>query len=265
MKDTLLQTVMQGQLDLFRSASVCSPLPSAEYQETNQNILYAFGIDFATCNGVMEKNENRIPTEEEIDRTIEVFSAKKLPFIWWSSAQILENKGFQFGGTLTGIALDISQNIPAKPSSSSHLKVKIVQSEADVRTFTELGANTFGMNASTKEQFLSVNTAVMEQGEQVHFLAYFDEIPVGTASLSTCNSSAGVWNLVTLPEYRKQGVGAALVHACLVEAKNHQYDHVMAILMPKGMAWGLFAKLGFKEACKFPFYVYGVAADKLEK
>ena len=53
--------------------------------------------------------------------------------------------------------------------------------------------------------------------------------------------------------------------AALVEAQKRKYNQVMAILMPKGIAWGLFTKLGFKEVCHFPFYVYGVSADELEK
>ncbi len=39
----------------------------------------------------------------------------------------------------------------------------------------------------------------------------------------------------------------------------------MAILIPKGMAWGLFTKMGFKAVCEFPFYIYSVSAEELEK
>ena len=104
----------------------------------------------------------------------------------------------------------------------------------------------------------------MAAGEQVHFTAYLNEVPVGTATLSVSSSSAGIWNLATVMEYRNHGIGGALVHAAIAEAKRRQYRQVMAILMPKGMAWGLFTKLGFKAACKFPFYVYGVSAEELE-
>jgi ribosomal protein S18 acetylase RimI-like enzyme len=92
-----------------------------------------------------------------------------------------------------------------------------------------------------------------------------DGVPAGTATLSISPQSAGIWNLATLPEYRKAGIGASLVHAALVEAKARQHKQVMAILMPKGMAWGLFTKLGFREVCEFPFYIYGVSAEELEK
>ena len=88
---------------------------------------------------------------------------------------------------------------------------------------------------------------------------------MGTATLSVSPSSAGIWELSTLPDHRKHGIGGALVHAAIEEARKRQYKQVMAILMPKGMAWGLFAKLGFKAVCEFPFYVYGVSAEELEK
>lgn len=96
-------------------------------------------------------------------------------------------------------------------------------------------------------------------------MAYLNGLPVGTATLSVSPSSAGIWNLATIPEHRKHGIGSALVYAALVEAKKRQYDHVMAILMPKGLAWGLFTKLGFQAVCEFPFYIYGVSAEELEK
>jgi GNAT superfamily N-acetyltransferase len=218
-------------------------------------------MDYVCGNGVMEKNGERIPTEEEIDRAIEYFSSKSLPFMWWSSAKILETKGFLFGGILTGIALDIARGVPV--AASSDIKIKFVESDAELESFTCLAADIFAMSSKATEQWLALNDSMLRNDEQVHFIAYLNDIPVGTVSLSTSSSSAGIWNLATLPEHRKTGVGAALVQAALQEAKKRHYDYVMAILMPKGMAWGLFTKMGFEAVCEFPFYMYG--AGELEK
>lgn len=264
-EDALLKSVIQGRFDTFRSGSIHSPLPEADFKETSQNCVYAWGMDYVCGNGVMEKNANRAPTEEEIDQAIQYFSAKNLPFMWWTSAKVLETKGFQFGGILTGIALDISQDVPSKPAASSDLKIKIVHSDSELKAFTELAANAFAMNPKATEQWLVLNDSLMKKDEQFHFIAYLNEIPVGTVTLSVAPSSAGIWNLATLPEHRKHGIGGALVHAALVEAKKRHHDQVMAILMPKGMAWGLFIKMGFKAICEFPFYIYGVSAEELEK
>ncbi len=264
-ENTLLQSVIQGRLETFQSGSLCSPLPEAGFKETDENYLYAWGIDYACHNGVIEKNKDRIPSEEEINKTIEYFSSKNLPFMWWSAAKILETKGFQFGGNLTGIALDISQDIPSKPMASSDLKIKMAQSDSEIQSFTDLAASAFALNPKATEQWLAVNNSAVKQDEQVHFIAYLNGVPVGTATLSISPSSAGIWNLGTSPEYRKHGIAGALVHAALVEAKKRHYNQVMAILMPKGMAWGLFTRMNFKAVCEFPFYVYGVSTEELEK
>lgn len=261
----LLQSVIQGLLDTFRSATLCSPLPQADFKETDFNSLYAWGIDYAIGNGVIEKNHDRIPSEEEIDRTIQYFSEKKLPFMWWSSAQVLESKGFQFGGVLTGIALSLAEGIPAKPEMPGNLKIKIAESDDDMNSFAELTANVYGLNSKAQEEWRELNTAIQKRAEQIYFLAYLDDLPVGAVALSVSPSSSGIWSLATLPESRKLGIGSALVHAAMVEAKKREHAKVIAILMPKGMAWGLFTKLGFKEVCEFPFYVYGASAEELEK
>lgn len=251
--------VLQGRLDTLRARAIYSPLPNAEFQIRDHNILYAWGIDYVCGNGIIEKDQNRIPTDEEIDRAIKLFAAKALPFIWWTSAKVLETKGFQFGATLTGVILDISENLPIKPTALSDLTIEIVQTEPNVKIFTELAASTFKtftMSSTATEQWFALNTSLMNSGEQVHFLARFEGIPVGTATLSVSPLSTGIWNVTTLPEYRNRGIGGALVHAALVEAKKRKYSQVMALLIREGMAWGLFMKLGFKEVCDFPFYVY---------
>lgn len=260
---TLLQSVIQGRMDTYCSFAIYSPLPGADYRETNQNYLYAWGIDYAFGSGVIEKESDRIPTEEEIDRTVDYFSTKNLPFIWWSSAKILETKGFQFGGVLTGIAIDISDEIPAELPISSDLEIKIVQSESELKTFTYLAANVFAMNSKATEQWLALNNSLMKQGEKVNFIAYLKGMPVGTTTLTVSPTSAGIWSLTTEPEHRKHGIGRALVHAALVEAKKRQYHQVVAFLMPKRMAWGLFKKMGFRTVCEFPFYIYGTSADEI--
>lgn len=171
----------------------------------------------------------------------------------------------RIGGALTGIALDISKSLPSKSITLSDLKIQIVESDSELKSFNDLVSDAFALNSKTSDLMLVVNDSVMKKNKQIHFMAYLNETPVGTATLSISPSSAGIWNLATALEYRKHGIGASLVHAAIVEAKKRDYDQVMAILMPKGMAWGLFTKMGFQPVCEFPFYVYGASVEELEK
>jgi hypothetical protein len=100
-----------------------------------------------------------------------IFLLKNFPLCGWTSAKELEHKGFQFGGVLTGISLDISNEIPPKPVAAQNLTIKIVQSETDVLQFTELAGNAFAMNTKAVQQWVALNVAVMNKGEQIHFMA----------------------------------------------------------------------------------------------
>ncbi|MCH9627916.1 MAG: hypothetical protein S4CHLAM2_15640 [Chlamydiales bacterium] len=258
----LVDCVLRGRRDFFYSISAFCTLPGAAFQDTAHTTLYCSGIEDALCNGLVNIKEDYVPTENEIQEAIAFFKEKKLPFIWWSEAKILERYNFQYGGMLTGIAVDLSGN--EEKATSTRATVRSVRSKEDLDTFSALFTHTFDMTETAVGQLHTVCETTMQRGEHVHFLAYLDGLPVGTVTLSTTPSSAGIWNLGTLPEYRRKGVGHALLEAALVEARARNHSRVMAILMPKGMAWGIFKKRGFQEVSQFPLYVYGASPEDLE-
>ncbi|MBX9702876.1 MAG: GNAT family N-acetyltransferase [Silvanigrellaceae bacterium] len=256
MENNNLDYIMQGRLEFFRSSSIYSPLPEAAFQSNGEGFYYyCSGVDFPLCNGIINQN-NDIISELIIEKAIHFFQKRKLPFMWWSSDKMLEKMGFQFGGILTGIILDISEKIQQNQPTINLLTIKKIEEKNELDNFIKLTANGFGMNVKASEQFFAVNNSTMNSGKQLHFLALLDNVPVGTATLSISDSTLGIWNLTTILEHRRYGIGTSLVLAILLEARKLGYQYVIAILMPKGMASGLFARLGFKEICQLPFYVY---------
>ena len=257
-------TVLEGRRDFFRVSAQLSPLPGASYQQGDQFDIYCTGADYAPCNGVIDNVNSYIPSEQEIEEMIAYFQKKKLPFIWWSDNKKLEEHGFQYGGILTGIALDLSEKRFSDNQLPAGVEIKQARSQEDIKIFSNLVADVFGFNEKAAAECKAINSAVTKDDKQIHFLAYLDGSPVGAATLSIGAKTTGIWNLATAPECRKSGIGHALVSTALNEAKKRGHNQAIAILMPKGMAWGLFARLGFEEVIQFPFFVYGVSADALE-
>lgn len=255
--------IMMGLIEFFRSASEKSSLPRSDFRDNDQRTLYSTGIDYAPCNGIIEKKEAGLK-HNDVKEAVNFFSKKNLPFVWWSSDTFLETQGFQFGGTMKGIALDIKNSIPASHALPG-VKVKVVNTEQELNAFCKVIAECFGFTSDIESQYARMSKLAMDKKEQVHFLAYVDDVPVSTATLTTLPKSAGIWNCATLPMYRKKGIGTFLCSLATKQAKEMNYHDVMAILMPKGLAWGPFNKLGFREVSSLPFYVYGAAAHELEK
>lgn len=259
-KKGLLKHVLQGRLDCFRSCSIFSPLQGAAFHSSNDgSYYYSSGIDFAPCNGIIS-DEKEI-SDNEIEIGLEFFQSRKLPFIWWTS-QNLESKGFLPGGNLTGIALDISHEFPTL-NDTPQLKIRAINGMEELNTFSRMVIDAFGMNPNVIGQYQAVYGAAMHHNEQIHYLAFHENTPVGTITLST-SDSAGIWNLSVHHEHRNKGIGGALVAFATAEAKKRGHEQVMAILMPKGLASSPFTKHSFKKVCEFPFYIHG-ATTALEK
>lgn len=250
-KKALLHYVKQGRLDCFRSCSIFSPLQGAAFHSSNDgSFYYSSGIDFASCNGII--TDQKEISNKEIESGIEFFQTRKLPFIWWTS-QNLESKGFQPGGILTGIVAETSHGFSSHDVSP--YKIQAISGMEELHTFCKMVINAFGMTPNVIGQFQAVNGAAMHHNEQIHYLAFHENIPVGTITLST-SDSASIWNLCVIQEYQNKGIGTALISTAIAEAKKLGYARVMAIMMPKGIAWGPFTKLGFHKICEFPFYTY---------
>lgn len=234
-----------------------SSLPHAEYRDNSLRILYAVGVHFPACNGVIEKGSSLTP--EVIAETVALFKQKELPFVWWTKDPILSKHGFQFGGTMKGVALDLTK----MDIASSSMTIQVVETEQDLLAFNRISEECFGYAPQTAQDFLKLFRTAMEKKTQTHFVAYINNIPVGIASLFTAPETSGIWNLATLPEYRCKGIATALCREALNLAKKKNYKEATAVLMPKGLAAGVFAKLGFKEVDDLPFYIYG--NEQIEK
>lgn len=256
-------TIMMGLIEFFRSASEKSSLSRSDFKDNEQRTLYSSGIDYAPCNGIIEKNETALK-HHDVKEVVSFFSKKNLPFIWWTNDAFLETQGFQFGGTMKGIKLDIKNGIML-PHAPPRVEAKIVSTEKELNAFCKIIGECFGFTPDIERQYAKMSLLAMNRKEQVHFLAYVDDVPVSTATLTILPKSPGVWNCATLPSYRKRGIGSFLCSLASRHAKEMNYHEVMAILMPKGLAWGPFKKLGYKEVSSLPFYVYGASSDDLEK
>lgn len=242
-KKALFRFVKQGRLDCFRSCSIFSPLQGAAFHSSNDgSFYYSSGIAFATCNGIV--TDQKELSLKEIESGMEFFQTKKLPFIWWTS-QNLENMGFKRGGVLTGIAADIS----GFSSIAAPFQIRAISKLEELHAFCKIVVDAFEMTRNIVGQYQAVYGAAMHHNEQIHYLAFEDDIPVGTITLST-SETAGIWNLSVHPEHRNKGIGSALITTALTEARKLGYSQVMGI-SPEGMT---FTKLGFQKVCEFPFY-----------
>lgn len=184
--------------------------------------------------------------ENYIHNMIEYFNTKKLPFVWWTaSEEAAKTKFLTLSEICIDIVLDLTQTPCAPIIIHSNLKIKIAESEEGLKDFSEICRINYHLTPSISQQFHAANKILLEQGIFSYFIAYLDEKPVSTLTLCM-DTTAGIWNLTTLSDYRKQGIATALVQAAIAEAKKYHYTHVIGMLNHHQLAKGIFKKLGFE-------------------
>jgi ribosomal protein S18 acetylase RimI-like enzyme len=87
-----------------------------------------------------------------------------------------------------------------------------------------------------------------------YYLGVLDDKPVATSLLYPGGGVAGIYNVATLPEARRQGIGSALTVAPLLQA--HTWGYRIGTLQSTPMGLNLYRRLGFREYCRFQVYFW---------
>lgn len=80
----------------------------------------------------------------------------------------------------------------------------------------------------------------------LHYIGYLGDTPVTSATLLDAGGTAAVYDLSTLPDYRRQGLGGALTRFLLAETRRRGYAETW--IWASNMARSLYKTLGFVDA-----------------
>lgn len=264
-ESNLKEFVIDSIREVINSGAKNSPLPNAGSMKFSETCVYTWGVNYVTLNSVIQDDFFSSPSQEDVNCVFSHYKKTCLPFIWWSGAQILEENGMIPAGVLAGVAFDLTSGLPKKPLVSSDIAIKKAQTKEEIDLFTQIACRNFGVEGVGVQQWSAVNKAMSDACMAINYIAYCGNTPVGTATLTTTETTSGIWNLATDETHRRKGIGSALVYACLEEAETRNYKACMACLMPSGLAWGLLETFGFKNVVEIPFHIKGIELENLEK
>jgi GNAT superfamily N-acetyltransferase len=234
--------------------------PTTTIRDDDELFWYVTGLPTAAFNSVMYANL----APERIDAIVEELSALReahgVPIGWLIGpssrpadlgAQLVA-RGFRHLIDLTPMTASLAALPVAAPVPG--LTVERVESPAAYEAWIVAEHRGFEAEGDAESGLAALRRAMgIGHGFPLHhFLGRLDGEPVATASLLPAGGIAGVYDVSTVAEARRRGIGTAMTLATLRAARDLGYQ--LAFLQPSSMGRPLYERIGFRQRCVCPVY-----------
>ncbi|HEX5688592.1 MAG TPA: GNAT family N-acetyltransferase [Roseiflexaceae bacterium] len=248
------------EANLFAFMPLFRKLPRIEVHQGSAVTWSISDLPFPDFNSVIRA---QLPAEE-IDTTIQSILAqartRNVPLLWWIGPstrpadldQHLKRHGFANQGHLTGMALELAR-MQEIGLALPGLSVRRVEDDRSLKLWSEVCAAGFGIPDLAGKAYYEFMT-YMDADTAIAYIGWLNDQPVATSLLMLAAGVAGIYNVATISEARRQGIGALMTSTPLRDARERGYN--IGVLHSSDMAIGVYRSLGFREYCTFQHYVW---------
>ena len=210
--------------------------------------LFASGTPFAFYNGAIATAPATDP-DASVREVLAFFAARDVPYLLsvregTDDALLAAGRaaGLQDAG---GSLLQLLNPIPSDPAPPPILDLVLATEDTDLQEHRDLVAACFDMPVDVARRLYG--DGCLDDPDLAIVIGRVDSVPVATAMLVRSDATAGVYNVVTLPEHRGKGYGAAVTWA--VVAEGARLGCTTAVLKPSESGYPLYRRMGFADAC----------------
>ena len=256
-----LTAAIKGNLYTFFGSLGRSP--HAQVFQSDQLRRWHTGIAHPWFNGVLSLGAPTPAADQLIVETLEYFRQRSVSAItWWLSPHLskegwealLLGHGFQHEAGVPGMALDLQGFTPPDAPAPDGFQISVVQDENTFRAWVGTFINGYGLPTEFEEPMYNIYLDLGFDLPLRYFLGTYHGKPVATSTLFLAEGVAGVYNIATLPEARRNGLGRAMSLQPLLEAQ--QLGYRIAILQSSEAGYNVYRKLGFQHICQMEDYYW---------
>ncbi|WP_291323005.1 GNAT family N-acetyltransferase [Desulfonatronospira sp.] len=252
--------------NLFRFLPLFDLCSQAEVHDDPQLLWSLTDIPFPLFNSIMRARLAPGDVNASIEAAITRGRAKNVPMLWWTGPTTrpsdlglyLEKHGFTREDDAPGMALDL-QTLNTDFPVPDGLTFEKVNDAESFKHWHHPFAMGFGMPDFAVNALIDLFKQI-SFGKQLPFLHYtgwLEEKPVAAGSVYLAAGVAGIYNVVTVPEARRKGIGTLITLALLREAQRAGYR--ISILHTSRMGLNVYRQLGFQDYCSIGQYLWSPA------
>lgn len=249
--------------NLFEFLPFFGLCPQAEVHDNPQMLWSLTDIPFPLFNSIMRARLASENIDASIEASITRGRNRNVPILWWTGPSTqpsdlglyLEKHGFTREDDAPGMALDLhtlNTDLPV-PEGLTFEKINYA---GELKHWRHPFAVGFGMPDFAVDALIDLfkQISFAKQLPLFHYTGWLGGKPVAAGSVYLAAGVAGIYNVVTVPEARRKGIGTLITLSLLREAQRAGYR--ISILHTSQMGLNVYRQLGFQEYCSLGQYLW---------
>mgnify|MGYP003618819598 CR=1 FL=1 len=255
----LVEAIEANVFDFFAQFSQG---PGIEVHNDPELLWLISNIAYPLFNSALRPRFTPESAEAGIEAMIAHYRFANVPALWWTGPTTtpadlgarLTAHGFIGGEASPGMAADLRQ-LNEEIATPIGFTIEKVTTTAMLRDWCRPFAVAFELPDFVIEPLITFyDPAGFGAGMALdNYIGRLNGEPVAASSVYYGAGVAGIYNVATAPEARRQGVGALMTLAPLREARDAGYR--AGILHSSEMGVNVYRRLGFEEYCQVRHYV----------
>lgn len=233
----------------------------ATVHDEPQLLWFFSGRSFHLANGIARARFPYDNMKEAFEEKLKQLTTPRVPLAWLTGPYTsptnlgdhLQERGWMREDA-PGMAIDL-QSLHEQPLPPN-LTIECVHDGETLKTWLRI----MTIGSALPDEILSLLLDItakraFKAASDVHcYLGKLDGEPIATSLLFLGGGVAGIYDVATLPQARRQGIGSALTVAPLLDAREQGYR--IGTLQSTPMGLNLYRRLGFREYCLFSAYFW---------
>jgi GNAT superfamily N-acetyltransferase len=261
LKDLLAPALVAAiKANLFKWYRYLGRSPKAEFFDGPELTWLLTGVQNSFCNGVLRTQANPDKVDAIIEETLAHFKSRNVTRLsWWTEPGIqpadlgkhLVAHGLTYTDGGPGMAVDLLA-LNEDLATPSGLTIEHVRDTETLHKWAYASIVGFEMPETDVNIWFDLFNGLGFDLPLRNYVGIVNGEPVAASELFLAAGVAGIYVVATIPEARRQGIGAVLTLAPLREARAMGYR--IGILHSSPMGLEVYRRLGFQEYCRMNHY-----------
>ncbi|MFX0016656.1 MAG: GNAT family N-acetyltransferase [Promethearchaeota archaeon] len=253
---TALEANLIAQVKYFGK----SPLVKL-FDDRDNMVRILTGLPISTLNLVAGARLSSNEVKTEVELALKPFKEQNVPMIWWVGPTTepkdlgvyLETQGLVKSSDMPGMFFDLEE-LDGKLKLPPYFSFRPVVNDTLLQIWAKTETKGFGANDSFTKHIYEFEKSLGTDPNSpwLRYIGFIDKEPVAVSILFQAAGVAAIFNVATVPKYRRRGIGTLMTKIPLFKARSLGYK--WGVLKASPMGTLLYQQMHFKEVCKIGLY-----------